>query len=180
MFSKAIERDAGFFDYFLGRGLAYARLGRSDLARSDLERSRALLPTAAASHELGKVALATGERDRAKEYFEEAAEAGGDIGAEASKSFVLLDLADNPARYIEAKAYVSKGRLMVSLRNRSPVAVRSVQIRLQRVANKRVTRMTRRVRFIGPGQQQRVGTGWKFDKAADAVRVVVSSATPVP
>ncbi|MEM7362399.1 MAG: M48 family metalloprotease [Pseudomonadota bacterium] len=44
-YSHAITLDSGYYEYFLGRGLAYANLQRFSSAEADLTRSQELLPT---------------------------------------------------------------------------------------------------------------------------------------
>ena len=44
-YSKAITLDSGYYEYFLGRGLAYANLRRFGSAKADLTRSQEFLPT---------------------------------------------------------------------------------------------------------------------------------------
>ena len=52
-----IAIDDGLFSYYLGRGIANARL-KSPAAKADLEQSAKLLPTAVAYNELGRIAAA--------------------------------------------------------------------------------------------------------------------------
>src|SRR5690606_23766038 len=57
-YDAALRLDDDYFDYYLGRGVAHARLNQNREARADLERSSRLLPTALAMNELGKISLA--------------------------------------------------------------------------------------------------------------------------
>lgn len=51
-FDLAIDRDPHYYEYYLGRGLANAKLGNTPDARTDLLRSNQLLPTAIANQAL--------------------------------------------------------------------------------------------------------------------------------
>lgn len=182
-FDNAIERDPDYFRYFLGRGFANAKLGRKQNARDDFERSNSLLPTAAAMNELGKLALAGGERTAAKQLFKEAAAAGGALGDEATAAFVRLDVADAPANYIEAQATVvaSSGALQGLLTNRTNLTIRNVVLEFQATVNDQ--RRTRQVQVneLAPGAQASVAAGWRFaesDLVTDVLVRVVSATPP--
>jgi len=125
-YSAAIERDGAYYEHFLGRGLAYDAQGRRAQARRDLERSMQLLPTALASHALGHIALAEGDRARAKGLFGNAAKVRGEIGEAARESFVLLDVADAPARYVKAQPFLRNGQVLVQLTNQTPYPLAGV------------------------------------------------------
>jgi predicted Zn-dependent protease len=98
-YNTALKYDSSYYDYYLGRGVAYARLNQTALARQDLEQSTKLLPTAMAMNELGKVAMTNGKRAEAKRYFLQAAQAKGLVGEEARAAFTRIDMEDNPAAY---------------------------------------------------------------------------------
>ena len=125
-YDAAIKRDAAYYEHFLGRGLAYDALGRRAQARSDLERSMQLLPTALASHALGHIVLAEGDRARAKGLFKNAGTVRGKIGEAARKSFVMLDLADAPERYVRAQPFLRNGQVLVQLTNQTPYPLAGV------------------------------------------------------
>ncbi len=131
-YNDAIKHDAGYYDYYLGRGVAHARLNQSALARQDLEQSTKLLPTAMAMNELGKLALTDGNRVNAKRYFQQASQAKGLVGQEATAAYAQLDVQDNPAAYAQAEVYADKrGRVLAKVSNRSPVAMRSLQVQFR-------------------------------------------------
>jgi beta-barrel assembly-enhancing protease len=133
-YDAALQRDANYFDYYLGRGVARARLNQNSEARADLERSANLLPTAIAMNELGKLSLAGGNRTQAKDYFREAASAQGLVGQEARAAFIQLDLADNPGSYLQPQVFADqRGRIMVRLSNRSGLNLRDIRIEVAAV-----------------------------------------------
>ena len=130
-YSAAIKRDAAYYEHFLGRGLAYDALGRRPQARRDLERSMQLLPTALASHALGHIVLAEGDRARAKSLFGDAANVRGDIGEAARRSFVMLDVADAPERYVTAQPFLRSGQVLVELTNKTSVPLAGVAVQVE-------------------------------------------------
>lgn len=143
-YDEALARDDSYFDYYLGRGVAYARLDDRRAARADLERSAELLPTAIAMNELGKLSLADGERTVAKQYFQQAAVAQGLVGQEAQSAFIQLDVQDNPGTYVQAQAFVDeRGRVLARVSNRSNVAMRAVRVDFAAIINGAVRRQSR-------------------------------------
>jgi len=178
-FNRALKMDASYFEYYLGRGLARARLGRTSEARTDLERSNQLLPTAAASNELGQLSLASGNRTLAKQYFESAMTASGAIGQQATSAFLRLDVPDNPDRYIKAQTILgADGSLSAVVINDTPYTVTDVDLEFRAIANGSVIRRRFTIASIAPRQQIRVASGWRFGAAdvVENVRAVVTAA----
>ena len=60
-YDRALSRDPDYYGFFLGRGMAYARLNDLTVARADLNRSLELLPTTIAYLELGKISETLGD-----------------------------------------------------------------------------------------------------------------------
>jgi predicted Zn-dependent protease len=82
---RAINANPKYFKPYVFRGLAYNQLGKRDLAEKDLLTSQRYLPTQVATYYLGEIALAKGNRAQASQYFQQAAQGGGEIG-EAAKT----------------------------------------------------------------------------------------------
>lgn len=82
---RAINVNPQYFKPYVYRGIAYNQLGKRDLAEKDLLTSQRYLPTQVATYYLGEIALAKGNRAQASQYFEQAAQGGGEIG-EAAKT----------------------------------------------------------------------------------------------
>lgn len=162
-FDKALSLDDGYFEYYLGRGMANLKLGNTARARTDLEASNRLLPTAIASNELGQLLLARGDRAGAKAYFEMAMGGSGPVGQSASNAYARLDIADNPNKYVEARAAMSEEReLLAVLKNHTNATITNVQVAFEATINgKRAARMVN-IGSIGPGQQGNLSSGWKF------------------
>lgn len=81
---RAIQANPQYFKPYVFRGIAYKQLGKNDMAEKDLTTSQRYLPTQIATYYLGEVALAKGNRNQAAQYFQQAAQGGGEIG-EAAK-----------------------------------------------------------------------------------------------
>ena len=87
---KAIAANPNFFRPYMYRGMAYKELGNSANAERDLIASQRLLPTQEASEQLGEIALAKGDRNTARAYFQQVAAAGGDAGERAKARLAQL------------------------------------------------------------------------------------------
>ena len=181
-YDQALANDSEYYDYYLGRGVARARLNQSALAREDLERSSKLLPTAIAANELGKLSLAAGDRSAAKQYFSAAAQAQGLVGQEASQAFMQLDISDNPGTYLQAQAFADqKGRIFVRITNASSVALNNVRVDIAAVINGSIKRNTVTLRSVPARSFSDASAGMNFPEAStwseDMMSARVLSAT---
>jgi len=128
-YSEAIRRNGEYYAYFLNRGLTRSRLGNSAGAQSDLERSNALLPTAAAHYVLGNLAQGANNRAKAIEHFKLAASSDSDVGKRAGASLARLDLPRNPGSYVQVEPVVDgNGNLGLRVTNRSPIPLRNLRV----------------------------------------------------
>jgi len=180
-YDDAISRDPDYFDYYLGRGVAFARQGERERARDDLERSVGLLPTALAMSELGELALQSNDRVSAKEYFQAASAASGLVGEQSLAAFMRLDIPDNPTQYVAAQPVVNNaGRLLARVENRSPVAMRDISIEFQAVIAGQLATRTLVVPRLAPGQIGELDSGLNFPQGVlptvNQVNVVVRGA----
>ena len=176
-YNQAIARDENYFDYYLGRGLAYSRQGNRARAQSDLQASVDLLPTALAMNELGTMALQANNRGAAKQYFEMAATAPGALGEQARNSFLQLDVPDNPATYVQAQALAaSDGRIIIRVTNRAPVTLTQVALELQTTVGRDRTRRPIAVQNLQSGQTRDVDSGLRLpaDGTLETIQAQVS------
>ena len=81
---RAVQANPQYFKPYVFRGIAYNQLGKNDMAEKDLLTSQRYLPTQLAAYYLGEVNMAKGNRSQAAQYYQQAAQGGGDIG-EAAK-----------------------------------------------------------------------------------------------
>lgn len=160
IYNQALARDDGYFDYYLGRGMAYSRQGDRARAKADLQTSQNLLPTAIAANELGTLALAENDRNSAKQYFQMAAAAPGAAGQQAQSAFLQLDVADNPATYLQSAVVLdTNGRLILQVLNRAPMAISAAEFEIQGVVNGQLARRPVSVSNVLPGQVSEYDTG---------------------
>lgn len=136
-YDAAIRRDARYYQHYLGRGLARDALRERAGARSDLEQSNRLLPTHLANYTLGRIAMAGGNRADAKRFFRSAKSAGGSLGEAATRDFTMLDIADNPARYILLNPVFANNQVLVDVENPTDYPLRTVTVEVAIEFNKR-------------------------------------------
>lgn len=159
-YDTAIQHDAEFFNYYLGRGLSYSRQGNNARAQEDLQASVDLLPTAQAMNELGNLSLAQNNRSEARQYFEQAASAPGPLGEQARISFVRLDMAENPGNHLSTGLAVSdQGRLLVRVGNESPVNISAATLDVEAVVGGRRATRELSVPSLAAGQSRTIDTG---------------------
>lgn len=128
-FDRAVDQPGDFFYFFLQRGLSHAELNNLPGARADLEKSVELLPTATAYNALGNIEMASGSRQKAKDYFRAAAASSSTSGRQAYMSLVRLDLPENPAAYIQTGLNIgSDGKIYAELTNSTPVSIRNIRL----------------------------------------------------
>lgn len=128
-YDKAVKLDSEFFYFYVQRGLSKQKLGDQQGARSDLERSTKLLPTATALNALGNMSLTRGDRQKALGYFRDAAASNSEPGRQAAKSFVKLDMPENPNRHLKTRVNLNKERfVIIEIYNPTPVSVSDVRM----------------------------------------------------
>lgn len=152
-YDRALERDDEYFAYYVGRGVARARQGRGEPAKEDFTRSMALLPTATAYNELGRLAEAEGDVDTALRYYQTAAQSDSATGEQARERGLRLDLPRNPDRYVAAGlSRDESGRLVLEVGNRTTLALENVTVLVETLdASGARQRFERTLRDVGPG-----------------------------
>ncbi len=182
-YDQAIDKDDSYFDYYLGRGVAYARIGNQDLAQIDLERSLDLLPTATAMNELGKISLNNNDRALAKQYFQAAAGGGGVVGNEAALAFTRLDVADSPGSYVQTEAFTDGGgRIMTRVSNRAGIPLQNIQLEITVIIADQLAERSLNLGNLGVNQTVDLNSGLRVAEgvqvAPNQIRVRVISAQP--
>lgn len=179
-YDRALERNNGYFHYYLQRGLALQQLGQRDKAVADLEHSTKLLPTAPALNALGKTSLAQGDLTRAKQYFAAAAESKSQPGQEAAASLVRLDLPDNPQKYLNVRLGLDRNNyLLIEVVNNTGVPVTDVDVAILLTDTAGVRRKIplRVPNRIAPQTASRLTTGIGPLADAKALRKVQATVT---
>jgi predicted Zn-dependent protease len=176
-YDRALALDSGYFDYYLGRGVAHARLGSPEQARHDLEKSTELLPTAVGMNELGKIALSAGDTAAARQYFQAAATGQGEVSQQARQAFVRLDIGENPGTYIQARPFLeSSGRLFAQVRNSTQLDLQNVVVDFGAVTGDGMAQQTRVLRTLPAGASVNVDSGIILQDARQQVQVRIREA----
>lgn len=181
-YNRAIRANNKLFYSHLRKGqLEYDR-GDSRSARSSLEKSLELLPTAEAYYVLGRIDRAAGNNEAAIRYFTQAAQSNSAAGKRAKTELVHLDLRQNTSRYVATQAARdSGGNVWVQLGNLTDVPLRNIEISFAWIDDGGRTHQGRKI-FDGPlngGQQDRLRLDLKMPAIKDLssrVRVQASSA----
>ncbi len=180
-FDKALIRDDAYFEYYLGRGLANARLNRRDRARADLERSNQLLPTAIANQRLGELSLAAGDDQAAKRYFEVAMGGQGEIAAQAQAAYIRLDIKDNVSRYVAAQPYVARGgEVRAQVTNASQLPLGNVVVQVSLTVNGNAVSRTARLDRLDASSSGSVGFGIGIGETDVVTNATASVTAAVP
>ena len=161
-YNRALRYDSQYFHYYLQRGLARLELGEKSQGEADLKKSIKFLPTAPAMNALGQLSLGRGDIAAAKNYFSTAAESKSAAGKSATRSFIRLDLADNPHKYLQLRLGRDRSHyLLVQINNRTEQTVGDVnfvvqftdaQGKIRNVQSQLPGRLT-------PGQSKTIATG---------------------
>jgi len=181
-YNNAMTRDDSFFYFYLQRGLTRLELRDRSGARTDLERSLKLLPTATAYNALGDIALAQGNRQAAESYYRSAAGSDSEAGRNAQRSLTKLDLPVNPNRYIRVQPGMSSnGYGSADIQNASTVPIGGIRLLIRYLDTEgRARQITRPVPgIIAPGRAVRIPLGigpFSQPEQFEAIRITVVSA----
>ena len=182
-YGDALRLDNSFFYYHLRRGQARYERGNLNPARTDLERSLEILPTAQANFLLGNMDKRAGNMDSAIKHYQAAAGSNSDVSKQAEKELVLIDMPRNPGKYIQTKAVLGQdGRVGAAVRNNSPVKVKNIALRVEYIdANGKRREYSKRIdQRLAPGEQATTGTRIRditdTNELARRVRVSVTGA----
>lgn len=185
-YSDALKRDDGFFYHHLRRGQARYERKKFAAARTDLERSLELLPTAQANYLLGNMDKLAGNMESAIKHYQVASQSNSPTGKDAQKELVLLDMPNNPGKYIQTQALLGQnGSVGAAVRNNSPITASAIVLKVEYIDdNGHLRAFSKNVRkTLQPGEQTRVATGLSgipdTNQLARRVRVTVISAKAV-
>jgi predicted Zn-dependent protease len=178
-YADAVSRDSGFFYYHLQKGLAHRELRQWEPARTELERSVQLLPTADAYYALGAVAEQRGDRAAALDNYARAAQSQGATGQAARDATVRLELPTSPGKYLTARgALDDTGQLIVEVSNPTRIPVADVLVTVRYTDAQGAVREQRQqlTGELGAGQAVRKATGLGPFASTAAVQVTVAAA----
>jgi predicted Zn-dependent protease len=182
-YTRAVQANPGFFYGYLRSGQMQYKLGKPGPARANLDKSLELMPTAEAHYFLGMLDKDQGNMTSAMEHFKVAAQSESETSQKASRELVLLDLQNNPSKYIGSRAAVdSNGQVWVQFGNLTQDPVRNIEISYAWLDDSGATREGKKT-YRGPlagGQQDQLRLGFKLANASELdrrVRVQVTRAT---
>ncbi|MFT5140200.1 MAG: putative Zn-dependent protease [Lysobacterales bacterium] len=126
-FNKAVELDDSFFYPLLRRGELRLDMGEPQAARSDLENSLAMLPTAQAHYLLGNMDRNSGQIESARSHYEQASQSTSEAGQNAQRELVLMDIDSNPGQFVAtAHAADEKGQIYCRIGNKTNVELTAI------------------------------------------------------
>lgn len=168
-FSSAIALNDNYFEYYLGRGLSRNQQGKHQSARQDLERSNALLPTASANQNLGEMALAGGDRNGAKRFFQLAMGAEGPIGNYAKRAYLKLDIQDNPKRYVSITLKpTTQGQILIVVANNARLNITSLLLDITAIVGQQKVRRTLEIQNLETRSAKQYPSAWFVDESTEA------------
>lgn len=184
LYSDAINNNPNLFLFYLERGLTKQKLNKSDAARLDLEKSIKLLPTAPAYNALGNIALQSNDREKAKQYFKQAAGSNSSDGKQALASYTRLDMPGNPDKYFSIQTrQAANNRLGITLTNRSPIDVNNIKGSIELYDGNGKLLSNKPISYnntLAPGKSVNLDTGIslsQIDKNSK-LKTVITSAAP--
>ena len=172
-YNSALKRDDNYYQYYLGRGLTYSKLGNRGKAKADLERSNQLLPTSVASNELGTLSLQAGDRESAKKYFAAVARSEGPLRETATDNYIRLDIADNPSSYLQAQTAYRNDTLVATITNTTKIPIQSAVVQFTAVINGQRANKSRKLGNVKGSASVGISSGWRF-RSDDVVENVTA------
>ena len=175
-YRHAIGLNEAFFYPHLRRGLVSRELGQVGIAKSSLNRSIELLPTAAAYNALGEITESEGNMSQAEKYFAAASKDRGEVGQNATTSLVKLRIAERPGAYINTEVgLASSGKWIIVMSNTAPRDFTSVVLELAYAdSNNRGQRQQMRVGgTLAAEGRRRVNSGLSAGVSLDTPRITV-------
>ena len=182
-YRKAIRANPGFFYGYLRSGQMHYRLEQAMAARSDLDKSLELMPTAEAHYLLGMLDKDQGDMSSAMEHFELAAQSESESGQNATQQLVQLDLQNNPSRYVGSRVTLDRqNQVWIQFGNLTQVPMKNIEISYAWLDEQGQTRRGKTT-YPGPlagGQQDQIKLGLILSNASELnrrVHVEVSGAS---
>jgi len=163
-YDRAVARYDAFFYHHLRRGQLYFEAGQATAARTDLERSVELLPTAVGHYLLGNLDRDAGDLEAARQHWGQAAQSGADAGLAAERELVLLDIGDAPGQFVATTAAAdADGRVFCLLGNRTRLEIDGIRVAASFVDDGGSTREQTAAysQALPGGERAGVSMGWR-------------------
>lgn len=163
-YERAVSLNGDFYYNRLRRGQVYLDMGRLADARTDLQRSLDLLPTATAHYLLGNLDRDAGNRKSAAQHYESAAGSDSETGRKAKRELALLEISSNPQKYVAtAPASDGDGTLYCLVGNRTSIALAQITVDARYMDDEGASLQASRVlqENLAEGAQANISLGWK-------------------
>ena len=138
------------------------------------------MPTAEAHYLLGMLDRREGQIDSAMQHFRAAAQSDSETGLLAARELLILDLPENPSRYVALRLAADPENLVwVQLGNATPFALADIEVRFAWLDDQGVQREGRRT-YAGPlpaGQQAQISLGIRLSRPAELPQRVQARVT---
>lgn len=174
-YNRSLRANPGFFYAYLRKGQMEYQLKQYGNARSSLNESLELMPTAEAHYTLGMMDKAQGNTRDAMEHFTKAAGTDSETGKKANGELARMELGSNPSKYIASRVVLDQqGMVWVQFLNRTSLSVRDIEISYAWLDNQGQTQQSKKT-YRGPlggGQQDQLSLGIRLESAADISRQV--------
>ena len=181
-YRKAVRANPGFFYGYLRSGQMEYKLGQASAARSSLERSQQLIPTAEAHYVLGLIDKDAGDIDAAVEHFRQAAQSDSETSRSAARELVTLDLRNNPSKYVGSRPVVdADNQVWAQFGNLTQVPIKNIEISYAWLDDQGQTRQGKKTwrGTLRAGMKDQLQLGFRLENATDLnrrVRVQVTGA----
>jgi predicted Zn-dependent protease len=174
-YNRAIQANDNLFYGYLRRGQMRYEQDKTGAARTDLERSLELMPTAQAHYLLGMMDKNANDTASAIEHFQVAAQSNSETSQKARKELVLLDLDENPSSYIGSRAALDNtNNVWVQIGNLTNVPMKNIEISYAWLDEQGQTRYGKKKYrgTLGAGKQDQIKLGLKLGEASELSRRV--------
>lgn len=182
-YDKAIKLQPDYFKPHIQTGIALFNLGKKSEAEPYLKRANELLPTAPGHALMGQIAEERGQTDVALQHYQMAAGSNSDIGKDATKRAMRIDLPRNPSKYIQSGVQADNaGNLYAVVQNPTSVDMGRVQVRVVKydARSGRAVSQSRSmlINGVAAGKQNNVAVGQRVQTAQEVglYKVVIEAA----
>jgi tetratricopeptide (TPR) repeat protein len=182
-YDSTIKANPGLFYGYLRKGQLEYERDRFEAARSPLEKSLGMLPTAEAHYLLGMIDKRAGRRDQAISHFQVAAQSQSNSGKRAQGELERMELSTNPERSVATQlAQDANGYVWVQLVNRTQLPLENIDVQFAWIDEQgQMRRGTERYRGpLGAGQKDQLRLNIRLPLVNDLsrrVQVETGSAT---
>lgn len=168
-FNRAIELDDAFFYHPLRRGQLQMEMGNTQAARSDLENSLAMLPTAQAHYLLGNLDKNAGDINAARTHYEQASQSNSESGTNAQRELVMMDIANDPGKFVQTQGAADEnGKVYCLIGNLTGINLNGITVVAMYNDGASTTQNSNTYsKVLEGGKQDSIPFGWKVSEGTD-------------